>query len=187
MHRTPISFFYRICCTLIPVPGSGTPCSLLPGPRAFPWQLCVCCHILSDTHRGLGTLLSENHSWTLLLSWWEGDCTFLFPLPVWTAVWTTTLTPPWLMLLSMGTPCTAWPKTHSEHTSNVDAATLLADQPLRVNNPHVHPDLSWSALNSSLREKEFLENLESCQKTRRRTEIATAWLRLVDEKTSQNI
>lgn len=73
-------------------------------PSMFPWQLSSCCRILSDTHRRLGTLLSGNHSWTVLLNWWEGDCTFLFTSAVRTAMQTCTLTPPWLMILSISNP-----------------------------------------------------------------------------------
>lgn len=79
-------------------------------------------------------------------------------------------------------PRRAWSKIHSGLPSNVDAATSLADQPFRVNTLHVYQDLSWNALNSSSRQKEFLENLESCQKTQGRTQNATAWLRWLDKK-----
>lgn len=52
----------------------------------------------------------------------------------------------------------------------------------RVNKSHICQDLSWSALNSSLREKKFLKNLESCQKRGGRAQNITVWLRGLDEK-----
>lgn len=51
-----------------------------------------------------------------------------------------------------------------------------------MNKSHIRQDLSWSALNSSLREKKFLKNLESCQKRGGKAQNATAWLRGIDEE-----
>lgn len=182
MHCSTTSFFHRICFSLMPVPGSGTPCSLIPGPLNV--SMFVFPHPFWHTQ---GTW--HPAEWKLFLSSPLELMGGRLHLPVHPAFANccvnlhphTTLTD--AEFLSMGTPCTAWPKSHSGLTSNVDAATLLADQPLRVNNPHISQDLSWSALNPSLREKEFLENLESCQKRWGRTQNATAWLRQLDEKT----
>lgn len=55
----------------------------------------------------------------------------------------------------------------------------------RVNKSHICQDLSWSALNSSLREKKFLKNLESCQERGGRARNVTVWLRGLDEKKPQ--
>lgn len=55
----------------------------------------------------------------------------------------------------------------------------------RVNKSHICQDLSWSALNSSLREKKFLKNLESCQERGGRARNVTVWLRGLNEKKPQ--